>query len=131
MDIVEKFEAAQIAKLLGNKKIPEFRAGDNVKVSVKISEGANQRIQMFEGIVIARRNCALTSSFVVRKISNGVGVERRFMLYSPLVDNIEVVRTGRVRRAKLYYLRSRSGKSARIKESNRGKLLRAKATATA
>ncbi|MES2215166.1 MAG: 50S ribosomal protein L19 [Pseudomonadota bacterium] len=96
--------------------IPDFVAGDTVKVNVRIIEGANERIQAYEGVVIARRNAAVNSSFVVRKISHGEGVERKFMLYSPIVQSIQVIRHGDVRRAKLYYLRNLRGKAARIKE---------------
>ncbi|RYE05913.1 MAG: 50S ribosomal protein L19 [Rickettsiaceae bacterium] len=116
MNIIDQYEAKQIANYVSTKKIPEFKAGDSVRVSVKVTEGASERLQSYEGIVIARRNHGLTSSFIVRKISHGQGVERRFMLYSPLVQTIEVVKYGIVRRAKLFYLRNRSGKSARIRE---------------
>lgn len=114
--IIQEFDKEQIATLMENKTIPDFRPGDNVKVSVRIIEGANERIQIFEGLVIARRNSSITSSVVVRKVANGEGTERRFMIYSPLVSKIEVVRRGDVSRAKLYYIRSRKGKAARIKE---------------
>ncbi len=116
MNIINKFEDEQIAKLTTSKTIPEFDAGDTVKVSVRVIEGTNERLQSYEGVVIAKRNRGLTSSFVVRKISHGEGVERRFMTFSPIVHSIAVVKRGVVRRAKLYYLRERSGKSARIKE---------------
>jgi large subunit ribosomal protein L19 len=116
MNFIEKFEASQIERLAQAKKIPDFKAGDTVKVMVKIVEGATERLQAYEGVVIARRNRGVNSSFLVRKISHGEGVERRFQIYSPIVNSIEVVRRGVVRRAKLYYLRSRRGKSARIKE---------------
>ena len=116
MNIIAQFEQQQIAKLTKNKVIPKFQAGDTVNVTVRITEGATERLQSYEGVVIARRNKGLTSSFLVRKISHGEGVERRFMIYSPLVQAITVVKRGIVRRAKLYYLRARSGKSARIKE---------------
>ena len=116
MNIVQKFEESEIARLVENKNIPEFAPGDTVKVNVRIIEGANERIQAYEGVVIARRSAAVNSSFVVRKISHGEGVERRFMLYSPIVQSIEVIRRGDVRRAKLYYLRNLRGKAARIKE---------------
>ena len=98
------------------KKIPEFGPGDTVSVKVKVKEGNRERLQAFEGVVLAKRNRQLNSAFTVRKISNGIGVERTFQTYSPLVDSIEVKRRGAVRRAKLYYLRDRSGRSARIKE---------------
>lgn len=116
MNIVEQFEKEQIEKLILGKQIPKFDPGDTVKVNVKISEGSTTRIQAFEGLVIARSNRSVSSSFVVRKVSNKEGVEKRFMLYSPMIHSIEVIRKGIVRRAKLYYLRDRSGKSARIKE---------------
>ena len=114
--MIDKFEQNQIVKLTENKKIPDFSPGDTVRVSVRVIEGANERIQGYEGVVIARRNAGVRSSFLVRKISHGVGVERKFMLYSPIVQNIEVVKRGIVRRAKLYYLRDLRGKAARIKE---------------
>lgn len=98
------------------KEIPEFGPGDTVVVQVKVREGNRERLQAFEGVVIAKRNRGLNSSFVVRKVSHGIGVERTFQTYSPLVDSIEIKRRGDVRRAKLYYLRDRSGRSARIKE---------------
>ena len=104
----------EIAKL--GKSIPKFDVGDTVAVGVKVVEGNRKRIQVFEGVVIARRNRGLNSSFIVRKISSGEGIERTFQLHSPLIDNIKVVRRGDVRRAKLFYLRDRSGKSARISE---------------
>ncbi len=116
MNAVQAYEAAQVKKLLGNKVIPNFRAGDTVRVDVKIIEGENKRIQVFEGVCIARKNAGLNSSFTIRKISHGEGVERVFPLYSPMVDAIHVVRKGEVRRAKLYYMRALSGKAARIKE---------------
>ncbi len=116
MNIIAKFEMAQIERLTQGKKIPTFKSGDTVKVMVRIVEGANERLQAYEGVVIARRNRGVNSSFMVRKISHGEGVERRFQLYSPMISSIELVRHGIVRRAKLYYLRSRRGKSARIRE---------------
>jgi large subunit ribosomal protein L19 len=116
MNIVQKFEESQIARLKADKNMPDFAIGDTVKVNVRIIEGANERIQAYEGVVIARRNAGVNSSFVVRKISHGEGVERRFMLYSPIVQSLQVVRQGAVRRAKLYYLRDLRGKAARIKE---------------
>jgi large subunit ribosomal protein L19 len=115
MNIIAKFEAAQIAKLIENKDIPDFNPGDTVRVNVRIADGATERIQAFEGVVIARRNRGLASSFLVRKISHGEGVERKFMLYSPMIPSITVVSRGIVRRSKLYYLRGLSGKAARIK----------------
>ena len=116
MNIVEKFEKDQIAKLTEGKQVPEFAPGDTVKVNVKVVEGNRERIQAYEGVCIARSNRGLNSSFTVRKISYGEGVERIFPLYSPNVDSIEVVRRGKVRRAKLYYLRGLRGKKARIAE---------------
>ena len=116
MNAIEKFEKAQIKKLTENKTIPSFKAGDTVRVSVRIIEGSSERVQAFEGVVIAKRNTGINSSILVRKISHGYGVERRFMIYAPIVKNIEVVKQGIVRRAKLYYLRDRQGKAARIKE---------------
>ena len=116
MNLIEQIEREEIARLTADKSIPDFRAGDTVAVQVKVKEGNRERLQAYEGVVIARRNRGLNSSFIVRKISSGVGVERTFQLYSPLVASIQVVRRGDVRRAKLYYLRERSGKSARIKE---------------
>jgi large subunit ribosomal protein L19 len=114
MNIIQALEQEEIARL--NKEIPAFAPGDTVIVSVNVIEGNRKRLQAYEGVVIARRNRGLNSSFIVRKISNGEGVERTFPLYSPLIAKIEVKRRGDVRRAKLYYLRQRSGKSARIKE---------------
>jgi large subunit ribosomal protein L19 len=114
MNLIQQLEAEQIAA--SGKKIPEFRPGDTLRVGVKVVEGERTRIQNFEGVCIARANKGLGSSFTVRKISFGEGVERVFPLYSPNVDSIEVVRRGAVRRAKLYYLRGRTGKSARIAE---------------
>jgi large subunit ribosomal protein L19 len=114
MDLIQILEQEEIARL--NKKIPEFAPGDTVVVSVNVVEGNRKRSQAYEGVVIAKRNRGLNSSFIVRKISSGEGVERTFQLYSPLISNIEVKRRGDVRRAKLYYLRDRSGKSARIRE---------------
>ena len=102
--------------------IPEFASGDTVKVSVNVIEGERKRVQAFEGVVLGRRNRGLNSSFIVRKISSGIGVERTFQLYSPLISKIEVIRRGDVRRSKLFYLRERSGKSARIKEKLPGKI---------
>ncbi|KRP18889.1 MAG: 50S ribosomal protein L19 [Porticoccaceae bacterium] len=107
---------AAIEKEQMSKVIPDFSPGDTVVVQVKVKEGTRERLQAFEGVVLAKRNRQLNSAFTVRKISNGVGVERTFQTYSPLVDSIEVKRRGAVRRAKLYYLRDRSGRSARIKE---------------
>ncbi len=114
MNVIEQIEQEEIARL--GKTIPEFAPGDTVVVNVKVVEGDRKRVQAYEGVVIAKRNRGLNSSFIVRKISSGEGVERTFQTYSPLLDSIEVKRRGDVRRAKLYYLRERSGKSARIKE---------------
>lgn len=116
MDLIQTLEQEEIARLTAGKTIPEFRAGDTVLVNVNVVEGSRKRVQAFEGVVIARRNRGLNSSFIVRKISSGEGVERTFQLYSPMIASIEVKRFGDVRRAKLYYLRDRSGKAARIKE---------------
>ena len=114
MDLIRTLEQEEITRLA--KKIPEFAAGDTVVVNVNVVEGNRKRVQAYEGVVIAKRNRGLNSSFIVRKISSGEGVERTFQTYSPLIAGIEVKRRGDVRRAKLYYLRDRSGKSARIKE---------------
>jgi len=113
MDLIQTLEQEEIARL--GKEIPEFAPGDTVIVSVNVVEGTRKRLQAYEGVVIAKRNRGLNSSFIVRKISSGEGVERTFQLYSPLIAGIEVKRRGDVRRAKLYFLRQRSGKSARIK----------------
>ena len=116
MNIIEKIEQEEIARLTANKAIPDFAPGDTVVVNVNVVEGTRKRVQAYEGVVIAKRNRGLHSSFIVRKISSGEGVERTFQTYSPLIASIELKRRGDVRRAKLYYLRERSGKSARIKE---------------
>jgi large subunit ribosomal protein L19 len=116
MNVIQTLEAEQIAKFNETKKIPEFRPGDTLRVGVKVVEGERTRVQNYEGVCIARANRGMGSSFTVRKISFGEGVERVFPLYSPNIDAIEVVRKGIVRRAKLYYLRGRTGKSARIAE---------------
>ena len=121
MNIIETLEREQIERLTGERGIPDFRPGDTVRVNYKVVEGTRERIQAYEGVVIARRGGAnLNASFVVRKISSGEGVERIFPLYSPNIAGIEVIRRGRVRRAKLYYLRERRGRSARIAERTRG-----------
>jgi large subunit ribosomal protein L19 len=120
MNIIHELEKEQIEKLTAEKAIPDFAPGDTVKVSVKVVEGSRERLQAYEGVVIGRKNDGLNSSFTVRKISYGEGVERIFPLYSPNVAEIEVVRRGDVRRAKLYYLRDRRGKSARIAEQTTG-----------
>ncbi len=116
MNLIQQLEQEEIARLTEGKTIPEFAPGDTVVVQVKVKEGSRERLQAYEGVVIAKRNRGLNSNFIVRKISSGEGVERTFQTYSPLVASIELKRRGDVRRAKLYYLRERSGKSARIKE---------------
>jgi large subunit ribosomal protein L19 len=116
MDIIQQVEQEQLEKLTAERQIPDFRPGDTVRVNVRVVEGTRERIQAFEGVCIGRKNAGLNSAFTVRKISYGEGVERVFPLYSPRVEGIEVVRRGAVRRAKLYYLRGRRGKSARIAE---------------
>jgi large subunit ribosomal protein L19 len=116
MNIIESIEQEEIARLTANKTLPAFAPGDTVVVNVNVVEGTRKRVQAYEGVVIAKRNRGLNSSFIVRKISSGEGVERTFQTYSPLIASVEVKRRGDVRRAKLYYLRDRSGKSARIKE---------------
>ncbi len=120
MNTIEKLERAQVAKLTEGREIPEFSPGDTLRVNVKVTEGTRERVQVFEGVCIARKNRGLNSSFTVRKISYNEGVERIFPLYSPRIDSIELVRRGDVRRAKLYYLRGRRGKSARISEKTTG-----------
>ncbi|MDF1735021.1 MAG: 50S ribosomal protein L19 [Minwuia sp.] len=116
MNLIEEIEREEIARVTEGKEIPTFQAGDTVRVNVKVTEGSRERVQAFEGVCIARRNRGLNSSFTIRKISYNEGVERVFPLYSPIIDSIVVVRRGVVRRAKLYYLRGRRGKSARIAE---------------
>ena len=116
MNLIQTIEAENVAMLIAKRPIPEFRPGDTLKVGVKVVEGERTRVQNYEGVCIARANRGMGSSFTVRKISFGEGVERVFPLYSPNIDSIEVVRKGAVRRAKLYYLRGRTGKSARIAE---------------
>ena len=116
MNIVQQIGQEEIARVTDGKDIPDFRPGDTVRVNYKVVEGERERIQAFEGVCIARRNAGVSSAFTVRKISSGEGVERVFPLYSTNIESITVVRRGRVRRAKLYYLRSRRGKSARIAE---------------
>jgi len=120
MNILETIEKEQMEKLVADKEIPEFAAGDTIKVHVKVKEGETERIQIFEGVCLARKNAGLNSAFTVRKLSFGEGVERVFPLYSPNVAKIEMVRRGDVRRAKLYYLRGRTGKAARIAEKTDG-----------
>ena len=119
-NLMQKFEKEQIAKLTSKKNIPAFRPGDTLKITVKIIEGERSRLQAFEGICIARKNNSVNSKFTVRKISHGEGVERVFPLFSQIIDKIEVIKKGDVKRAKLYYLRNRTGKRARIADSNRG-----------
>jgi large subunit ribosomal protein L19 len=116
MNLIEQLEKEEITRLTANKNVPDFAPGDTVVVNVNVVEGTRKRVQAYEGVVIARRNRGLNSAFIVRKISSGEGVERTFQLYSPSIASIEVKRRGDVRRAKLYYLRDRSGKSARIRE---------------
>ncbi|WP_075483929.1 50S ribosomal protein L19 [Candidatus Pelagibacter communis] len=122
MKNIEDINKANVKKISAEKKLPEFFPGDIIKVGVKITEGKRDRIQYFEGVCIAKKNRDLNSSFTVRKISFGEGVERTFALYSPIVDTIKVIRSGKVRRAKLYYLRERTGKSARIAEKIKKKI---------
>lgn len=116
MNIIQKLEEQQVAQLTSERAVPEFRPGDTVRVNVRVIEGNRERVQAYEGVCIARRNRGINSSFTVRKISYGEGVERVFPLYSPRIDSIDVVRRGKVRRAKLYYLRELRGKAARITE---------------
>ena len=122
MKTIEEINQSNVKKILAEKKIPEFFPGDVVKVGVRITEGKRDRIQYFEGVCIAKKNRDINSSFTVRKISFGEGVERTFALFSPIVDSIKVIRSGKVRRAKLYYLRDRTGKSARIAEKIKKKI---------
>ena len=116
MKNIEEINIDSVKKIIAKKKIPEFFAGDTIKVGVRIAEGKRERIQYFEGVCIAKKNRNINSSFTVRKISFGEGVERTFALYSPIVGSIKIIRSGKVRKAKLYYLRNRKGKSARISE---------------
>ena len=122
MKNIEEINKESVKKILTTKKIPEFFAGDTIRVGVRIAEGIRERIQYFEGVCIAKKNRDINSSFTVRKISFGEGVERTFALYSPIVGSIKVIRSGQVRRAKLYYLRDRTGKSARISEKIKKKI---------
>ena len=117
MDIIRQLEAEQAAKIEAKRTLPEFQPGDTVRVQVRVTEGTRTRVQAYEGVVIARSGAGLNENFTVRKISYGEGVERVFPVYSPLVEGVEIVRRGKVRRAKLYYLRDRRGKSARISEN--------------
>ena len=122
MKTIEEINQSNLKKILTEKKIPEFFPGDIIKVGVRITEGKRDRIQYFEGVCIAKKNRDINSSFTVRKISFGEGVERTFALYSPIVNSIKIIRSGKVRRAKLYYLRDRTGKSARIAEKIKKKI---------
>jgi len=122
MKNIEEINKESVKKILTTKKIPQFFAGDTIKVGVRIAEGKRERIQYFEGVCIAKKNRSINSSFTVRKISFGEGVERTFALYSSIIGSIEVIRSGQVRRAKLYYLRDRKGKSARISEKIKKKI---------
>jgi large subunit ribosomal protein L19 len=122
MKTIEEINQHNVKKILGEKKIPEFFPGDVLKVGVRITEGKKERIQYFEGVCIAKKNRNINSSFTVRKISFGEGVERTFPLYGSVIDTIKVIRSGKVKRAKLYYLRDRTGKSARIVEKIRKKI---------
>ena len=122
MKNIEDINREAVKKILSEKKITEFSPGDTIKVGVKIVEGKRERVQFFEGVCIAKKNRDINSSFTVRKISFGEGVERTFALYSPILDTIKVIRSGKVRRAKLYYLRDRKGKSARITEKIKKKI---------
>ena len=122
MKNIEEINKASVKKILAKKKIPAFFAGDLIKIGVRIVEGKRERIQYFEGVCIAKKNRDINSSFTVRKISFGEGVERTFALYSPIIGSIKIVRSGKVRRAKLYYLRDRTGKSARIAEKIKKKI---------
>merc|ERR1711991_652461 len=118
MNTLENFEKDQMQQLMSGKSYPEFNSGDTVKVHLKVKEGEKERIQVFEGVCIAKKNAGINSSFTVRKISYGEGIERVLPLYSPQIEKIELVKSGDVSRSKLYYLRGRSGKSARIAEKN-------------
>jgi len=122
MKTIEDINKAHVKKIVSSKKIPKFFPGDIVKVGVRITEGKRERIQYFEGVCIAKKNRDINSSFTIRKISFGEGVERTFALYSPIIGSIQVIRSGKVRRAKLYYLRDRTGKSARIVEKIKKKI---------
>ena len=131
MNIIEQLNQEQVEKLSTDREIPVFAPGDTVRIHLKVLEGTRERIQMFEGVCIARKNRGLNSSFTVRKISHGEGVERVFPLHSPRISKIEVAKRGAVRRAKLYYLRGRRGKSARIREKRDDRPTRAAAAAAA
>jgi large subunit ribosomal protein L19 len=121
MNIIQQLEAEQVQKLVEKRPVPEFSPGDTLRVNVKVVEGTRERVQAYEGVCIARKNAGVNSSFTVRKISYGEGVERVFPLYSPRIDSIELIRKGDVRRAKLYYLRELRGKRARISERTTGR----------
>lgn len=129
MNIVQQLEAEETSRLVGERAVPDFAPGDTLRVNVRVVEGNRERVQAFEGVCIARANKGVNSNFTVRKISYGEGVERIFPLFSPRIESIEVVRRGDVRRAKLYYLRGRTGKAARIKEKRSTAASRAKAAA--
>lgn len=131
MNLLQQVEQEHIIKLTGERGVPEFRPGDTLKVHMKVVEGNRERVQVYEGLCIARKNASINSNFTVRKISYGEGVERIFPLYSPRIEKIEVVRRGEVRRAKLYYLRGRTGKSARIRERQMDQVTEDSAAATA
>jgi len=120
MNILQKFDAKQLEQIAADKNIPDFSAGDTLKVNVKVKEGSRERVQAYEGVCIGRSGSGIEASFTVRKISYGEGVERVFPLYSPRLESIELIRRGSVRRAKLYYMRDRRGKSARIAERKTG-----------
>lgn len=131
MNIIEQLNAEQAAKIEAIRKLPDFQPGDTVRVAVKVKEGERSRTQVYEGVCIARSGSGIQESFTVRKLSYGEGVERVFPVYSPLVEGVEIVRRGRVRRAKLYYLRGRTGKSARIVERKDARKDEAKGAPTA
>lgn len=131
MNVIQQLEQEQVTQLTSERPVPEFGPGDTVRVNVKVVEGTRERIQAFEGVCIARKSRGINSAFTVRKISYGEGVERIFPLYSPQIADIQVVRRGRVRRAKLYYLRGRTGKAARITERRDDRPAKAKAAAAA
>ena len=124
MNLLQQIEREQVEKLAANRPVPHFEPGDTVRVSLRVVEGERERVQAFEGVCIARKNAGINSNFTLRKISYGEGVERVFQLYSPRITAIEVIRRGVVRRAKLYYLRGRTGKAARIAERSRDSLRR-------
>ncbi len=130
MNVIQELEKEQVARIMGEKSLPEFAPGDTVRVNVKVTEGTRTRIQAYEGVVIGRAGGGLNENFTVRKISYGEGVERVFPIYSPSIDSVEVVRRGKVRRAKLYYLRGLRGKSARITEKQTARGADAETAAT-